>query len=78
MVHTPSFQRQAVMTVPEQLASAEKMLRDAKGGDTSAVDLLRDLVASSARSAPPGDLIDIADYIVGFLRRHVREHVARN
>lgn len=66
------------MSVAEQLARAEKLLTEARNGDAGATAVLRDLVARSARSAPTSDLIEIADFITGFLRQHVREHVAKN
>ena len=66
------------MNVPEQLSIVERLLNNARAGDTGATEDLRELVAGSARSAPPGDLIEIADFVTGFLRRHVRQQLSNN
>lgn len=62
----------------KQLTEFERHITRAREGDAEALDLLRAFVAESSRKAPPGDLVDIADYVLDFLRRHVREHVSKN
>jgi hypothetical protein len=66
------------MSTRAQLARLEKILSNARGGNADALDLLRAYVAECSRVAPPADLIEIGDFIVDFLRRHVRDYVSRN
>lgn len=43
-----------------------------------AIKFLREVVVDTAEKAPEEDLIEIADFITGFLRRHIQKHTDSN
>lgn len=62
----------------DNLNLQEDMLRRAKAGDKEAIKWNRDLIIRFAKAAPVEDMLDIADYITDFLRRHIKNHLRNN
>lgn len=62
----------------ENLNFQEEMLRRAKAGDEAAIEWNRDIIRQAADKAPINDMLEIADFITDFLRRHIKNHIQNN
>jgi hypothetical protein len=56
----------------KSLRTLEKLIIGAEGGNEDCIKLLRMFVSEASRAAPPDDLIKIAEFIKGFLVRHIQ------
>jgi hypothetical protein len=62
----------------ENMAHFERVLSDAKAGDSTAIEMVRKVMRDVGDKAPAEELISIADFTADILRRHIRDHIAKN
>lgn len=70
--------RAAMSFNQDQLTYLEEVITKSRLGDTEAIQLLRDVMSAVASDGPDYELIEIADFTAGFLRRHIQNHSNRN